>query len=526
MTIRIVPRAADDAPDLIVGVDVQRMADDAIRSLVRDERVYQRGGTLVGVVTVPEDRPVDPTSRIGRATGKPVIRAIAKPTMRERLATNGKWLRHDGKKDAFVRCLPPDVVVDAVLARGEWQGIRNLTSVATAPFLRPDGTVLQTEGYDAQTGVLYTPDDKFIDVDDEPTLDNARDALVSLREIVCDFPFAKPEHRAAWLSFLLTMFARPAIDGNCPLFAIDATTPGIGKGRLVEVVSIIALGRGASGTTFPREEEEMRKRITGIVLEGSALVCLDNVRRAMTSESLEAILTMTQWTDRELGRQGSVGGPHRSVWCATGNNMVFGGDLPRRTIHSRLESQVENPEERTDYRHYPLLPWVWENRRRFVCNALTILRAYCHAGAPPQSNFELGSFEPWSKLVPGALVWCGETDPLLARASQSAPPDDSLQELRAIHDGLARMQGEAWLTTRDIVNVAFPDRHPGEPMPPDGYEDFRDALTSATRTLSGRTPDPIKVGKVFQRYRGRILGGRRLVSGELTRTRVATWRVG
>ena len=502
-----------DSPEIVVGVDIARMTDEGVAALAKDPRAFQRGGVLCHVVTVP-DGPTPKGKELRRSPGAPIIRTMAPPTVRERLSAAATWVKYNGKSKSHVPCLPPESVVGAVAARGEWGGVRPLVSVSTSPTLRPDGTVLQQPGYDADTATLYWPREAYAEVPERPTLEDAKAALEVLREVVCDFPFARPEHESAWLAGLLTMLARPAIDGPVPLFAVDATTRGTGKSRLVDAAVWLAHGQDAARTSLPDDDDEMRKRITSLVLEGDPAVCLDNINTAIALPSLDAVLTSMTWKDRALGTNTNVTAPHRAVWWATGNNLVLGGDLSRRALHVRLESPLENPEERTGFKHPELIPWVRANRKKLVACALTILRAFVVAGAPYEGGI-WGSFEAWSRLVPGALVWVGAATPLLARATQDPALDDEKRSLMVLIEGLRRLCPATMLeapvtplSARSIIDSLYPDRDPHDgPPPPDGYENLRDAIEQETRSQPGRKPEARRLGKWLQRVRGRVIAG-------------------
>ena len=87
----------------------------------------------------------------------------------------------------------------------------------------------------------------------------AKAAAETLLKVVCDFPFALPAHRSAWLAAVLTMLARHAIDGNVPAVLVDANARGSGKGLLVDCISMIATGHPIARSPQPKEDEEMRK---------------------------------------------------------------------------------------------------------------------------------------------------------------------------------------------------------------------------------------------------------------------------
>lgn len=505
----------DNRPEVKMGKDLHRVLEELSSGLSRDPLVYQRGNELVTVVGLdaPDDiapiiRSLSQASLLPRMTRHVKLVAPVQPSAKA--ITRAEML---GKKPEpeWREIMPPPVVTSALLACADWPEIRPLVGVTTTPLLRPDGTVLQEPGYDEQTRMLYRPRMQYVMVEDRPSSDDARFALEALREAVCDFPFARPEHEAAWLAGVLTMLARPAIPGPVPLFCVDATTRGTGKSRLVDVAVRLALGHDAARMAIPEEDDEMRKRITALVLEGDPAICLDNITRPIVLPSLDAIITSTQWKDRMLGASSSVQAPHRATWWLTGNNIVLGGDLGRRTIHVRLESNLENPEERTGFKHPELLSWVAQDRKRLLACALTILRAFFASGAPAMSA-SWGSFEAWSRVIPSALVWAGMTDPILARATVDPALDDEKRTLAILVDGLKRLTPvsaavpEA-LAARDILAVLYPPLDPHEPRQPDGFDALRDAIEQECSTPSGRKPEARRLGKWLQRVRGRVIDG-------------------
>jgi hypothetical protein len=520
------PPPPSQQPQIRIGVDIERMTNQAIQALAGDPKIYQRGGNLVSVVTVPEG---PKKGGVTRVAGAHVIVQVGLSGLRERLSSSARWVKFINRSATWEPTVPPDNVVTAVLDRKQWPELRILVAVATTPQLRPDGTILQTPGYDETTGILYDPNESYPDVSDFPTIEDAHGALDAIREVVCDFPFARAEHESAWIAGLMTMLARPAIDGPVPLFAVDATTRGTGKSRLVDTAAVIATGRHSARTVIPEDDDEMRKRITSIVLDGDPAVCLDNITQPIALPSLDAVLTSTIWKDRALGKNTNITAPHRTVWWATGNNLFLGGDLSRRSLHIRLESDLENPEERTGFKHEQLLAWVAANRRRLVASALTILRAYVLAEQPYEGGI-WGSFEEWSRLICGAITWAGATDPILARATQDTALDDEKRALSVLIDGLNRLcpvpEGLPVqpLSAKAIISSLYPDHDPRDgPLPPDGFEDLRDAIEQETRCQSGRTPEARRLGKWLQRVRGRVVAGWRIQRHE-GRNHTACWR--
>ena len=71
---------------------------------------------------------------------------------------------------------------------------------------------------------------------------SAHAAIETLFDVVCDFPFASPAHRAAWLAALLSPLSRFAHDGNVPFVVVQANCPRVGKTSLVNLISYIVTG--------------------------------------------------------------------------------------------------------------------------------------------------------------------------------------------------------------------------------------------------------------------------------------------
>src|SRR5262249_8600309 len=158
----------------------------------------------------------------------------------------------------------------------------------------------------------------------------------------------------------------------------------------------IVTGERFAIATYTEDDDELRKRITGLVLSGERMVLFDNLVGKFGGAVLDAVLTGTTWTDRLLGFNRIVQAPLYLCMYATGNNVLIAGDTSRRTCHLRLESPEERPEERSGFQHPNLLAWVGENRSRLLAAALTVLRGYFAAGCPDQQLPAWGSFEGWS----------------------------------------------------------------------------------------------------------------------------------
>ncbi|HEX6987149.1 MAG TPA: hypothetical protein VF170_17350, partial [Planctomycetaceae bacterium] len=396
---------------------------------------------------------------------------------------------------------PPAWCVAAVHKRADWPGLRPLAGVTTIPVLRPDGTLLSAPGYDEASRLLYLPTGPQPDVPDAPTLADAVTAANLLLSLVADFPFEAPEHRAAWLAGLLTPLARHAFAGPAPLFLLDANVRGSGKSLLCEIIGLIDSGRAMPRMAAPKDEDETRKRITALAIEGSPFVLIDNVPGTLGGASLDAALTSTVWKDRLLGESRTVEVPLTAVWYATGNNVALLADTARRVIHVRLDSPHERPEERTDFRQPDIERHVRAERPRYLAAALTVLRGWYAAGRPEANVPAFGSFAGWSGVVRQCLVWLGLPDPALTRTELVERSDRTAGALAGVVAGLASFDPEGeGVTANELVRrlEAEPDRHEG----------LRSALLDLCDAAAGRLPSPRRIGNQLGHLRNRVVGGR------------------
>lgn len=177
---------------------------------------------------------------------------------------------------------PPDKVIRDLLARSEWD-LPPLSSIISCPTFRIDGTLLEVPGYDQATGLYYDPENelKGISIAENPTKDQAHQALDLLSELFIDFPFDDDSSKANALGLTITAFVLPAITGRVPLALIDATKQGTGKGLLVDVIATIIRGNSANVSTVPKEDDEWRKRITSLLMMGSQFIVFDNIDKPL-----------------------------------------------------------------------------------------------------------------------------------------------------------------------------------------------------------------------------------------------------
>jgi hypothetical protein len=346
-------------------------------------------------------------------------------------------------------------------------------------------------------------------------------------ELFADFPFVEPHHRSAALAALLTLVARPAIRGPVPMFVFSATVAGTGKGLLAHAIALIALGRDPDVQTCSEQDEEQRKMLTSIALEGQPLVVLDNIVGQLGGANLDAAITSTTWADRRLGGNTMVRLPWRACLWATLNGMQVRGDLVRRVIPVALDARVERPEERAGWRFPRLAEHVRRHRGAFLADALTILRAYVEAGRPRQAVAPIGSFEAWSDLVRNAIVWAGEPDPVIGQAQLRIDADPAAEQLAAVLRCWRDAYDEQARTLAQVALDCFVAVRQGDMPSFEGSRrvDLYNALVDVRGVRrSDGSIDTSRLGYWLRSVAGRPSGGLRFVPGPASH-QARTWLV-
>lgn len=493
-------------------------AEDAIMSMPR-RNLYQRSGVLVRIA-----RDSAPAAKgHERPPGAIVIKPAPKAYITEMCSRSATWwsltkadaakwkdLDKEEKelkfKELWTKKLPPAWVIECLMERGQWS-FPPIMGIISAPTMRLDGSILNKPGYDYETGLLYLPGDvKFPEIKDSPTREDATEALNFLKEPFLDFPFQAQSDISASLCSTMALVCRAAIAGPVPLFAIGATAAGTGKSLLADIVALIGTGRVAPKWSQSQTEDEERKRLFAIALEGDPVLLIDNVTRSLGTGTLDMALTSSSIKDRVLGISGTAEAPFRPVVFATGNNMQVKGDTGRRIVPIDMDAKCERPEMRTGWKHPELITWVKSNRAELVAATLTACRAYAVAGYPSMELRPMGSFEDFARVARSAIVWAGFADPIEGRERLRREGDPELEALRLLMVAWNSCHGSRAMILRDIVE---------ELAEPYG-EEAKDLKAAIEASVEGykRGTMQTKLGYYMRKYKGRVIDGLRIVSGE------------
>lgn len=408
---------------------------------------------------------------------------------------------------------PPSEVVKVVLDRdARVFGLQQIRSVTTIPIISQDGKLIVEPGLHP-SGVWYEPElddvESYIgNVDEHDDVSAARDYL--LTELLGGFDFDSDASRAHALALTLLPFVREFIgDAPTPLHVVIAPQPGAGKTTLVQTCLTPAIG-SANLSVEPKDEEELRKRVTATLLRGSPVIFFDNLNQDLASGTLAATLTSTRWADRVLGASTEVLLENRLIWAATGNNVKTSNELRDRVCPIWLEPQRGVPaRQRSEesFMHPEIILWAQKNRPQLVGACLTLVLhwlggaarmlrdgTFLREGGRRQSQQTMGSFNNWSRVMGGILQEADVPGFLTNRDKLDWVDNDALETATFFEILLDWSKGEEFVTA-DVVSACRFDSPLNEHLP----------------NSIGRGPNlGNQIGKWFGKHRDAVYGGIRL----------------
>jgi hypothetical protein len=455
--------------------DIPGMKAQTLAALTAMGGIYQRSGQIVTVGRVPV---------VTRRDQQMQLQAVPmnRSTLLDAMARAAYWYRvvpgPRGMAPEERECNPSRDVADALLGQVIDLPLPVLSGVATAPFLRRDGSVCMPPAtgaiYDEATalvvdgaGIVFEPPPE------RPTKEQAKHALEILFEPMSKFDFVggpKGPHAAAAVASLLTAFARPACMA-VPAFVFDAPIKGSGKSKLAALAPLLSTGSDAGViNATARAGEEFEKRLATSLLAARSFILIDNITDSHWDVPLlNSALTEPLLDLRVMGGNSSAQLPNTSQFAITGNNVSAPGDVGRRIIHCRIDPMVDDPAAR-EFDFEPRAE-VLSNRVTLVKAALTILRGYAATAESEAQTAtqrrkligrEMGSFEDWVRVVRDALMWLGMADCVTGAPVGDDEVQGALGTFIKAWQDLGTLLSRNGAQVRDMVRLAQERTAPGE----------------------------------------------------------------
>jgi hypothetical protein len=330
--------------------------------------------------------------------------------------------------------VPPPPAVCSMLFNDRRMSLPELRAVTRVPVVRPDGEVIY-EGYDPKSKLYVNAWSRG---------KACADPVAAIMEALEGFAFSdayggvevldrrsgekdadgwllpNPERgkssRANAVADLVTMVARPLIDGPCPLFLVNKHVRGSGAGYYLSLKFTVAEGTTEyPSNTLSESEEEIGKEIVAALRTGRPFVVFDNVEK-IASKKFAGAVTSGRLQARILGTSIEVEiDTSGNVFTAAGNRVKMTPELRRRVVLIHMDPAVDRPEDDVPVTYYKASgfykvdypTYLTERREVILWSVIELVRRWCAAGRPTPSALAMPGFPAWSRVVGGILEHAG-----------------------------------------------------------------------------------------------------------------------
>lgn len=296
------------------------------------------------------------------------------------------------------------------------------------PVLRSNGSLdlLKPDSFDHETGILTLPSE--FHYREMPV----QEAVSFFANLTADFPMPGRDERgvsralAVWIAALLTPFVLGMLEREdlVPSFVFAANKQGSGKSLCAKIILWALYGR-PSALQFGKDEEELRKVLDTEAMANQPFLFFDNVKRALSSGSLDMWTTQPTWKGRRMQTQSGFEVPKQSVIIISANHPNPDKDADRRMLFCELFTEHADIQNRSFSR---VINDAWLKRpevRNDILSAAWSLVLHWDRSGRPRGPRSLGSFESWAALVGGICHAAGLPDPLDRSESVVAGDEDS-----------------------------------------------------------------------------------------------------
>jgi len=354
------------------------------------------------------------------------------------------WQWQKTEKAVYERLIdPPAKVIKQMLSMHKHRGLKPLNAVINAPTITHDDHIVSKQGYDESTKLYLDCLDHGVTV---PVLVSEQDAIVAYHELMKPFgtfDFVDDVSRSVALSAVLTAITRPT-QSTAPAFAFDAPKQGSGKTYFCECLGLLATGTAPAMTpSIEKNEDEIRKTLLSMVIEGRRFIIWDNIMGHFNSATMASFLTSERFSGRILGLSQSVEVAHRAMLLLTGNNITLVGDMPRRVLTCRFDTGIENPtkakRDLSAIDGFKPAAYIERNRYKLAAAAITLIRGYFQSEEHSKyclAEDSLSGFGDWDTVARQPVLWLskrveGLTDPKrsIDDNMEKDPEHETLSEL-------------------------------------------------------------------------------------------------
>jgi hypothetical protein len=420
--------------------------------------------------------------------------------------------------------------IKQILSLKSLRKLKPLEGVITAPIINLEGDLISKHGYDPKSRLYFDTsltNDYPFDIKSKPTENELEDALNVLMTPFGEFSFCSVLDESVLLAAVLTAIMRPILS-VCPGFAFDAPTPGEGKTYLAQTIAYFMLAKPSDMQLMAeddaRGDEELRKRLLGVLKSNKPCFILDNIKKTVDSKSLSSLTSSEYYSDRVLNESGSETNEVKTLILLTGNNLNFSKDLDRRFAKCRLDSKTEHLQARVfngDPHQY-----VKANRFALIEAGLTLIMGWLSELEQRQGENWAKRTIPsysgdWDRFVGQTVAWIADQpwshqnskkrfcDVAEAFSGMSSLPEDEVlfNCLKALYDTF----GNKPFTAKDILDATASDKKP--------------ELIKAFDEMGIKTPfNSVSIGKLLAARKGQLVNGLSIESLPKKR-KISVWKV-
>ena len=307
-------------------------------------------------------------------------------------------------------CNPTNELVDGVSSIGVARNLNPIIGFVDHPVIDSKLRMLLKPGYNQQMKMLGDFDCKDFDVVDRQLTE--KEVMFHWNRVFAPFTafeLGDDDDRTVLMAAVFSVVLRQVLP-ICPAFGFDAPIQGTGKTLLAETIGIIASGKKPSALAPGRSDydEEFRKRLMALFLEGEKVVNFDNIVGVFDSASFAAAITSEYYKDRILGKSKNGKILNKTFFMLTGNNMQFVGDMSRRVLKARLIPKSN----KLAMRKYEFDPRerALETRSEIISSVLSLINHWKHCGQQKLPG-TMTSFPEWDLLVRQPLAFIGQQFP-------------------------------------------------------------------------------------------------------------------
>lgn len=358
-----------------------------------------------------------------------IAAAITSQEFRSRIEGLGPTFRHfrdrGGWKLEESRC-PTDVAQALLATREAKELLPPLRLIVRQPLLTEDGDgqlILLKPGYNVEAGGVlvqgnYMPEDVPLPK-----------AVAALLDIVVEFEFVAEGDRSRGVAAFVT----PALSmggflkGRIPLDVREADQSQAGKTYMQAMVRavyseepyMIAQRRGGVGS--------LDESIAGALMSGRPFVAFDNIRGALDSPVLEAVLTAPGAIACRVPYRGEVHiDPRGILFQLTSNGVEITADLANRSSIVRIR-------KRRGAAFRPLLEIIEARQPFYLGCVYAVVREWHRQGKPRNSGVE-HDFRDWAGMLDWIVRELFSLAPLMQghRGLQSRVSDPAMIWLREL----------------------------------------------------------------------------------------------